>query len=260
MHDNKLLLERFSAGEIDGAEARLVEEHCAACGECSDYLKMLSGERQRFLAAHPFPRFNRAAAPGQPWHAKLRDMLRRPSLVPAYGLIALLLMLSPMLYVKVFVPSGGDIAFKGGDGLSFLLQRNGRVSACTPRDTLFPGDRLQVLYSLSKTGHVSLLSVDSRGALSWYQPDRQSPFCSVPVKPGINQGYPAGILLDDSPGQELIIALFSKNRLSKESVQTWVDAAYEKSHADLTVLKRELDAIGGKIKAAPFTALFQKGT
>jgi hypothetical protein len=261
MHDNKLLLERFIAGEIDENGARQVTEHCSTCAECSDYLTSLKTARRQFQAEYPFSRFMRAATPAarQPWYEALLDGLRRPALVPAYGFIAVFLIMSPILYVKYFqAPSQREIAFKGDDGLSFLLKRNGRVSDCTTRDTLYPGDQIQVLYTCSKHGNLSLLSVDAHGAISWYHPDRNSPVCSVPVKPGKN-GYPSGIQLDDSPGQELVIALFSSAPLSKESVQTWISRTLKKTNKDLFKLKLELDATGKKIIAKPTTALFQKG-
>jgi hypothetical protein len=148
MHDNKLLLERYSAGEIDADEARCIEAHCTTCTECSNYVKKLKTDRQQFLAVHPFSRFKPAVkpAPGRPWYAELLDPFRHPALVPAYGLIIVLLALSPIIYfIRIHHPVTSEIVFKGSDALSFLLKRNGGISACTPHDTLCPGDEIQVL-------------------------------------------------------------------------------------------------------------------
>jgi hypothetical protein len=260
MHDNKLLLERYSAGEIDENESRHIEDHCKTCAQCAGYLGALKGDRQQFLSKHPFYRFWQAAMPvaRRPWHAPFLDTLRRPSFFPAYGAIIILFMLAPIIYFKGI--QGPGITFKGGSpAISFLLKRNGLVSACTPLDTLFPGDEIQVLFSLVKKGHISLVSVDSHGALSWYHPDYANSFCSVPAKPGNNRNFPSGILLDDSKGRELVIALFSKAPLKKASVKQWVNGGLKKTNADLSALQRELDSTGNSINALPLTALFQKG-
>ena len=203
MHD-KLLLERYSAGETNDEDSRRIEEHCKTCAECAGYLGRLNIERQEFLAAHPFPRLAQSKAPAiqLPWYQPFLDKLRQPALFPAYGLIVVLLMLSPIVYFKSFHRTVSDeITFKGGNSISFLLKRNGNISECTPQDTLNAGDEIQVLYSATKNGYISLLSVDSRGAISWYHPDPKSLFCSIPAKTGGKQNYPAGILLDDSQGQ-----------------------------------------------------------
>jgi len=262
MHENKLLLERYSSGEIDEENSRRVEEHCKTCMECSGYLETLANQRRQFLSLHPFFRLQQAAAQArkQPWNMPIFNTLRRPALFPAYGLIVILCMLSPIVYFKgIRHPATTEIVFKGGDGLSFLLKRKGRISVCTPRDVVYPGDEIQVLYSVSMSGYLSLLSVDSRGALSWYNPDRKNPFCSIPVKSGRNQSYPSGILLDNSQGPELIIGLFSPAPLSTESVNAWVRGALKKTNADLLALRRELDSTGKRLSALPRTALFQKG-
>ena len=262
MHDNKLLLERYSAGEIDADEARRIEAHCTTCTECSDYVKKLKTDRQQFLAVHPFSRFKPAVtpAPGRPWYAELLDPFRHPALVPACSLIIILLVLSPIIYfARIHHPVTSEITFKGSDALSFLLNRNGLISVCTHRDTLYPGDEIQVLYSIAKKGYLTLLSIDSYGTISWYHPDLKSTFCTIPVKPGRNQNYPTAILLDEAKGRELIVALFSATPLSIETVNNWVSRAIKKTNMNISMLRQELDSTGDKINAMPLMAIFQKG-
>jgi hypothetical protein len=260
MHD-KLLLERYSAGETNEEDSRRIEEHCKTCVECAGYLGRLNIERQEFLAAHPFPRLvlSKPAVIRSLWYQPFLDKLRQPALFPAYGLIVVLLMLSPVVYFKSFHHTVSDeITFKGGNSISFLLKRSGKISECTPQDTLIAGDEIQVLYSTAKKGYISLLSVDSRGAISWYHPDQKSLFCSVAAKAGGKQNYPAGILLDESQGQELIIALFSDSPLATKSVTSWVADVMQKTNTNLFMLRRQLDSTGDKIHASPVTAIFKK--
>jgi hypothetical protein len=263
MHDNKLLLERYSAGEVDNDESLRIKEHCKSCAECAGYLETLKADKREFLAAHPFPLARKVILPNrrQPWRASFFDAARRPAWAPAYALIAVILMVSPIVYFRaVHHPATEDITFKGrGEAISFLVKRNGNISVCTTLDTLLPGDEIQALYSLTKPKFMSLLSVDSYGAVSWYHPDQKSRFCSIPAKPGRNQNYPAGILLDDSKGRELVVALFSDSPLQTGTVSAWVTQAIKKTNTNLSLLGQELDATKDTIKAYPLMTLFQKG-
>jgi hypothetical protein len=262
MHDNKLLLERYTAGETDEAESRLVEEHCRACEDCAGFLKDMGESRREFLADYPFVRFQRETTPEakRPRFESLLDTLRRPGLVPAYAVFTALLVAAPLVYYKTIRHTGTeDITFKGGDGISFLLKRKGNVSQCTARDVLYPNDELQVLYSLATPKYMSLLSVDSYGAVSWYQPDTKGTSCSIAAKAGKNIVFPSAILLDDSKGQELVIALFSDAPLLTESVGGWVADAIKKTGGNLPLLRQELEGTSGKIGAGTAMSLFQKG-
>jgi hypothetical protein len=263
MHDNKLLIEKYSAGDTDAHESRCIGEHCKTCRECADYLDVLKNDRRQFLAVHSFARFKQNCEPvrRRPWYEILGNALSRPSLIPAYGCLAVILLLVPMIYLKGMkhAAPADEITFKGGNALSFLLKHNGSVSVCAPFDTVHAGDEIQVLYSMSRNGYISLLSVDSCGTISWYQ-DPQSPQYSLPVKPGHGKPFPAGIQFDDSKGGELVIALFSDAALSRYAVQQWIKGSVGKTSADLSVLQAKLDSTGADaVNAEPVMALFRKG-
>jgi hypothetical protein len=259
----KLAVERYSAGEFDKEEAGRIEAHLLTCMECKEYLLELQLDKKQFLNLHPYSEFAQALSPAtrQTWYKPFFETLRRPALFPAYGCIALLLILGPVLYFRNSnSPTMQGITLKGGNGISFLVKRNGQVSSCTPRDTVFAGDELQVLYSTQTAGFVSCLSIDSRGAISWYHPDLRGTICSAPTKSGMNLPYPASIALDNSQGQELIILLLTKHALETETVKKWVTKAVQNSNTNLSNIQRELQSNKSIIGAELYSGLFVKGS
>ncbi len=270
MHENgsyKLLIERLSAGELDKDDSRRIEEHCKTCPECAGYLESLRHDARCFLALHPFRDFQQhtVSIPHQPWYRIFLNGFRRPSLSPVYGLIAIIFITAPVIYYTYYHhgpqgdPSTPGIRFKGNTSLSFLLKRNGIISHCSPLDTVYPGDEIQVIYSTPRPGFISLVSIDSYGAISWYFPQKDSQFCSIAAKPGGRQVYPAGILLDDSQGKELIVGLLSDKPLSTKTVKKWLTGAIRTSTTELSQVALQLDATKDSIGVIPLTAIFNKG-
>ena len=106
-------------------------------------------------------------------------------------------------------------------------------------DTLLAGDQVQILYNSDKEQYVSLLSIDSRGVVSFYHPQQNSPVCSVPVGKGKGLFFPGSIELDAEPGFELVIAIFSESALETTFVQKWIKRCY-KDQSDLSKLISDL--------------------
>jgi hypothetical protein len=260
-HDFKLLIERYSAGEVNNDEAGRVKAHLRACGQCAEYLETLRVDKNKFLELHPYPAFLKAGPLQKPWYIRTMEALRRPALYPAYGCLALLLALAPVLYYKnLNSETSQEITYKGTDGISFLLKRNNFVTNCTAADTLFPGDELQVLYSTRKAGFVSCVSIGSHGEISWYQADQGGRYCGYPTKPGMRQPYPSGIVPDNSQGKELVILLVSDHNLASEAVKKWIMSAIKNPEPDLGNIQRELESNKDAIGALYYSGLFAKGS
>jgi hypothetical protein len=121
--------------------------------------------------------------------------------------------------------------------LSFLVKRNGHAQEGNLHSEYGTGDIIQVLYNSDGGEHLTLFSLDTRGLLSFYH-NPEAEFCSIKTKKGTRIHYPGSILLDNSPGHELIVALFTSKPQKEKTVRQWV-AKIQKSKADLPALSRK---------------------
>jgi hypothetical protein len=259
-HHPKLNIERYSADDLDAAQSRIVEEHCSICPSCNAYLAQLQLEKKHFLNVHPFSEFAKKISPqaGRSALPKLSDLLWRPVLVPVYGIIALALVALPTISFVNSQRASSDIAYKGAASLSFLCSRDGNITQGNPLDTFKAGDHIQVLYSSSREQNVALVSIDSKGTISFYQ-DGQNEYCSIKTPKGQNLSYPSSIVLDASTGQELVVALLSRNPLKAEAVRQLILKALGTDVVRLDSLASRLRASAETMGIVPQTLLLNKG-
>ncbi len=251
----RLILERYIGGELNGPEETALRRHLDSCNECSSYLAELQARKAEFLLRHPFSSFTRAHAPVRllPWYSKIFQVVLRPSLAPAYIAAVLLIALIPLHRISI----EEKVRFKGGNTISFLYERNGIISEGTTQLLFRPGDRIQILYSVSKKGYVTLISVDTKGIVSFYHPNTGSEFCSVIAEAGERRPFPGSIVLDDTPGGELVIALFSDSQLATAEVAEWAKQRF-KECPDLNRLKDRLKTRHGQLEAKIAALLLRK--
>ena len=216
---SRLLLERYAGGELDESERTAVRRHLDTCSDCSSFVAQLEAERADFLRERPFSSFTRAHAPLMtvPWYRRVSRIALQPALVPVYTMVLLILVVLPLRHAG----KEGDVRFKGKHVLSFIYERNGIIRDGIPNLRFRANDRIQILYSLARRQYIGLLSIDSRGTVSFYHPDQTMEFCSVITDPGNRISFPGSIILDDTPGDELIIALFSNSALRTSEVAKW---------------------------------------
>ncbi|MBN1575342.1 MAG: zf-HC2 domain-containing protein [Chitinispirillaceae bacterium] len=253
----RLLLERYVGGELDEAGRLEVRRHLDTCPDCSSLVARLESERTEFLQRHPFSSFTRAHAPvvTLPWYRSFLTVATRPALVPVYGVMLLLLVVMPLYFAGK--RDDETIRFKGAPVLSFIYQRGGVVGEGSSDMRFRGGDRIQVTYSLSQPRNVALMSIDTRGTVSFYHPQRQAATCSVVSDAGSQCAFPGSIVLDDTPGEELVIALFSDAALKRDEVASWAKRHYAEC-PDPARLRRRLRADTAALNAEIATLLLQK--
>ncbi len=246
-------IERYFAGELDKSSASALEMHFETCSVCFSYLQDLRREKNEFLAEHPFSSFYTAKVKetGPAWYTVFTNALARPVLVPVLGLL-LVITAIPVVNKIAFSSKTEDIIFKGNARLSFIYEREGIVSDGRLTDTFREGDRIQVIYNSSREWFVSLLSIDTRGRISFYHPDQNSVSCSVPSGKGSGLHFPGSIILDNSDGGELIVAVFSPQPLKTESV--------EKSISEIVNKHRDLEEIESAVQKFSFSKGSQTST
>jgi hypothetical protein len=258
----KLAIERYVAGELDPEASGRVAAHCETCAACAGYLNKLCRAQDDFLTEHPYTQFKQRIAPAQSArHGFFVKWLRRPVLAPVFGVAAALLVLLPIAVHRVgVVGPGEEILFKGGSAhLSFLLKRDGKTSPGNPRDTFFVDDEIQILYSAQGRLYVSLVSVDSRGDISMYDPDTNAVTCGVAAQAGPNRPYPVSIRLDNSKGVEMVFALLSDRPLATDGVKRWISSALDDVLPDVNRLPGRLEATKGKLGVSVLTLVLHKG-
>lgn len=252
----KLDIELYFTGELSIEEAFSMESHLRECRVCHDYLQVLRRERNEFLADHPFSAL-KIEKSESPWFQKLLNTLTRPALFPVYGLLLIVVITVPVFFFGNRVKIGDEVRFKGTAGLTFLYQRDGVADEGDRKKTYRAGDQIQILYNSSKEQFAALLSLDSRGQLSFYHPQQNSDHCSVNSPAGAALTFPGSIILDDSEGSELIILLLSDKPLPVKTVKTWISELHKEcpfiSELEKVIVKKKLKEI-----SQVFTLLLHK--
>jgi hypothetical protein len=217
-------IEQFFAEELNGIEAVELEKHIESCQVCNSYLQTLRREKNEFLADHPFSSLckTKERSIEVPWYVVLYQTLTKPSLVPLYGMMLLLAVIIPIVSLYNSNRITDTVRFKGRSQLSFVCLRDGSTFQGNSEDLFRAGDQIQIRYNSEKEQFVALLSIDSRGTVSFYHPDQRTGFCSVKSGIGSDLTFPGSIILDNSPGGELVIALFSPQPMRIDLVKQWV--------------------------------------
>ena len=239
----RLDLERYVGGELDPEQAEAVRHHCESCADCSSYMAMLQAEKEEFLSNHPFSSFKRAHAPvvELPWYRSIRFSMPQPAIVAVGAVILVTLAVLPVVNNRQ-MRRPDTVRFKGSPPLSFIYKRDGATLPGNLSERYREGDRIQVTCPPTRYGFVSLFSIDSRGTVSFYHPETGSGFCSVHVTPNEPFEFPGSIELDATPGGELVIALFSSEKLATATVRDWLGTQFA-AEADLGSLNTRL--LGG---------------
>lgn len=229
---SRLAIERYAAGELPGETARTVETHLKSCAGCSAryaYIQKVQGE---FLHAHPFEDLRVAGAVGKSgelWYERFIQQLGapvlRPVLIPVCMALLVGIMILPFIQKNGLIDTSGysDLRYKGSARpLSYIYKRNGVVYESAPDDLFAAGDKIQLFYDSRSEQYLSLFSVSVKGEVSFYHPEGQSRSCSIRTGVGTRLAYPVSIELDSTAGDELVVALFSKDPFDSTQIRTLV--------------------------------------
>lgn len=257
---NRIRVERYFLEEANADERKETDRHLQGCGRCQEHLDFLSRERHAYLAVRPFTSFaakhleKQAPAPGFSFGPLLGSKWL-PVLGGALAVVAL---------VAVIRFQGGgmgeapveDVAYKGGEALSFHYSRDGKVQEGDVAAEYRAGDALQFSYDAGKKSHVALLSVDAGGKVSLYR-DGSGPV-SFAAKAGKVEPFPFSLTLDAAPGHELFVALFSHGPVEDAALEAWLAGAYKAAAGDMEALRKHLAAPSAAPKGAVKALLLKK--
>jgi hypothetical protein len=180
-------------------------EGCPACGA---QLAQLTAGRDAFLRARPADRF-------------LRQLERRAEAAPAPSpwrrLLPVLAAVVPVLLLLVLVPRvlkpEDTVRLKGGEFRVVAARGEAppELRVLGPDSEVRPGDALRFAYEAPEAGHLLVLELDGRGVASVFHPFNGT--ASAPLPAHQRDFLPGSVVLDDAPGPEWLLAVFSPRPL-----------------------------------------------
>ncbi len=230
MHPNEvtqLEVERYFADELTGVLKEQVIEAINKSEKWQAYIEKLQHEREAFLKAHPvedlsFSQDQLKSTQHSPMLLRLKSLV---TLKPAFatGAVALLIVfltlpqwnLETQNTIETPPKLGKGIRTKGSVELKFDYRRAGLVSQGDIHQRYRSGDKFQFFYTADKYKYISLLSFDSKGVFSYYNPHQTS----LKSRQGARVQYPKSIVLDNTQGYELFIMIYSQSPLKNTDVK-----------------------------------------
>jgi hypothetical protein len=210
-----LQLDQLSSAELSGAVEQGLRAHLAGCSACAGRHAELEAEHARFAQQAPAfeallasPAAERSAGqrrPSPPWLSRIA--------LPAAAVLALGLGLSALLRERA--PEPESTRTKGsGAAFGFVVRRGDRTFAGEAGQVLQPGDVLRFTLSSTVPSYAGVWGVDALGRVSPYQTRAQL----APVPAGQRQPLPEAAELDQSLGQERLIAVFCPRPLPASEI------------------------------------------
>ncbi len=240
-HPGKFLLQKYWVGELDKETSSLYDEHIEQCPQCKETVDHLKRQQQNFHRRYPYGVFHSATVEKkESWTKKAIGAVLAPAMRPVFSMMLLLFLATPVIIYYQY-SRGPDIRMKGEESLSFLLRRNETIRKGDVSETFLAGDEIQIVYTATAAPYIALFSVDEAGTVSLYHPDLTCKWCSIPAEKGAQKYYPTSIVLDESSGQELIVALFTKKPLEVNNLNKSLSKYVHKKPVDLGLLKKNLE-------------------
>lgn len=201
-----LLLDEIIAGD------RSRDAHAAhldACAWCNDRLGLLGAETE--ASRHQVEMLvARAAESARASAPATRSVW--PRFLLAAGAMA-----AAAAVMLVAVTGGDDGDRAKGSAMGFYVQRHGEVRRGVSGDTFQPGDALRFTVSSGEGGYFLLVGIEPSGEVTAYHPyDGEG---GVPQAPGAEVALPGSLVLDETPGTEFFLGIFSSRPVRVDQVR-----------------------------------------
>jgi hypothetical protein len=192
-----VVLEAHAASEAVDAQVAAHVDHCPVCQQ---YLVALRADQEHFRKQRPADLFLK-----QLEHREQRPRRVIPFFpIAALGFSALAVALILPAVLQRATPG---VHYKGGSLLVFF-KRAGMTTPqlVAPDQHLRPGDALRFSFRAKADGYLAILDLDGTRKVTVFHPyagERPAPIAAQQAEP-----FPNSVVLDRSPGPEVIIAVF----------------------------------------------------
>lgn len=219
-HLSQETLDLLQLKALDAAKAGDAQKHLDGCSSCQGRFGELEKDAQhfeQFVFARSLP--------------KVEAKLSKPALFSFAGarwLLPALGLASAAALVMVFSVNGGgteteDEVYIGRKGnpveLAVFAQRAGTQLQVKKGTTMKPGDKLRFVVNPGKDQYVMIASRDGAGAFNVYYPFNGQTSAAVSGLPGGNRvELPGAVELDDTLGEERLVAVFSEKPVQASDV------------------------------------------
>lgn len=216
-----LALDRMIAARED------THPHLKTCERCRSRLEGFA-IAQRQSAVRVAKMIARAA----PEEKVRQSWWRSPVFKAAFALCAALLIW--VVIPRSEAPAPGVRA--KGNGLRFVVQRQGRIEPGISGARFWPGDALRFLVTASTPSYLFLVGVEARsGKVSAYHPFNGTQ--SARIVQGAERALEGSLVLDSSPEDEFFLAVFSDSPLSLTKIQAAIEATKTSQGYTLSALQ-----------------------
>ena len=239
-----LRLDQLLSGELDAVLKRAAEAHCAECALCQGRHQQLRIDRENFATAvPPFEELMRRPRARQHVDATFRPRSRAPATrwlgyaggLAAAAVLALVIGLEHRGQGPVHLPISGEVGGEAEPGeagetrtkgsgvaLGFVVRRGGQVFSGEAGQTLHPGDQLRFMLTSERAVYVGIWGIDAAGVVSAYHASGAE-LSKVPA--GRRQPLSNAVELDDTLGEERLVAVFCTSKVRSAEVAAAIDAA-----------------------------------
>jgi hypothetical protein len=203
-------LDRWMMGELPAPDAEAVKTHLAGCSTCTETVAGMRAVREE-VRALPLPAF--LAGPE----------LRRSRTWRLVG-TALVLAVAASLVVALQPEAPLERPKGSGVALGMYVQHGDEVRRAGPGEFVSPGDAVRFSITTPVPSYVAVLSLDPSGRASVYFPEGGR---TVRVPAGPEVPLPLGTRLDQTVGEERLLALFCTAPVELEPVRRMLEQAGE---------------------------------
>ena len=207
-HLSTLTLHQLRYGELEGPEAAQARAHLQTCERCSQLLQQQHAHREEFVLK-PVPEALKEleGVPTAPWWRRLLVWG-----TPALALAAAILLV-PTVLLDDPEPTQPEeiVTAKGGFHLEAWVDTPDGPMVLDEGSTLSAGDRVQLKFATQGRQHVGFGGIDGSGAVEVYG-------MTTGEGEGL-QNAPFALTLDDSPGTQRFVAVFSDEELDEGAVR-----------------------------------------
>ncbi|MCB9558068.1 MAG: hypothetical protein H6707_18280 [Deltaproteobacteria bacterium] len=217
---------RLLSDDLDAERAASLRSHIESCERCrsqfaaisanvEDYQRIAETKRLQLVERIAFQRVEKRPT-------RARSLLWWGPLITASAATALLLVLRLSLTPSASINPQTAVRFKGGLALQVIAKRGDRQFVVDDGARLYSGDALRFVATVDRPGQLAIVSLDAARRLSWFYPQRID---APPVTLGRAGSHTlsGSVILDDSRGKELLIAVFSPQPLDLRRLSHMID-------------------------------------